>query len=292
MQRYEPHDGRGGACWRLDQSYDVVVLAEDIEAPVHRAGACLRVIAMSASVVQKEEPTASSEERRPNLQYLAFHRPRFAFLIALLRRRTGVERSRVLDVGRSPLTMMIADELNLQVDSLGLEPDERLPTGLHYAFDLNDTQDPTRWRSGLGPYDVVVFAEVMEHLYTAPELVLTYLRHLLVPGGLLVLQTPNAASLSKRVKLACGVNPFERIRADRSNPGHYREYTLRELLEVLRAAGFVPEEVQRRYYFDVRFARHERGDETPSLIAGAIRNLVYRCLPPSLREGITILART
>jgi hypothetical protein len=54
----------------------------------------------------------------------------------------------------------------------------------------------------------IVFAEVIEHLFTAPELVLAYLHELLVPRGQLLLQTPNAASLRKRLKLALGRNPF------------------------------------------------------------------------------------
>ena len=46
-----------------------------------------------------------------------------------------------------------------------------------------------------------------------------------------------------------------------------------------------------KHYFDVRYARHERGDEPPRQIAGALKNALYRLLPASLREGITILAR-
>jgi SAM-dependent methyltransferase len=182
-------------------------------------------------------------------------------------------------------------DLGIRVDSLGLEPDAELSTGRHYCFDLNETQYRDRWRSGLGPYDLVVFAEVIEHLYTAPELVLDFLGRLLVPRGLLLLQTPNAVSLGKRVKFALGINPFERIRVDRLNPGHYREYTLNELLDILRRSQFSAERTWRRYYFDTRFARHEVGNEEPRMISGSIRNFGYRLLPPSLREGITVLAR-
>lgn len=236
-------------------------------------------------------PTALQKDRRPNAGYARFHRPRFAFLIELLRPLLTA-RSRVLDVGRSPLTTAIHEQFGIRVDSLGLEPDEELRTGSHYSFDLNETQYHERWRSGLGPYDVVVFAEVLEHLYTAPELVLAYFAHLLTPGGWLVLQTPNAASFGKRVKLARGMNPFERIRPDRLNPGHFREYTSRELVDVLRFTGFSVDRTYRRYYFDARFARHESGEEKPMWLAGTVRNVVYRVLPPSLREGITIVARS
>ena len=114
---------------------------------------------------------------------------------------------------------------------------------------------------------MVVFAEVIEHLYTAPELVIGFLSHVLVANGSLILQTPNAVSLTKRLKLGIGVNPFEQIRIDRLNPGHYREYTLDELVDILTRSQFSIEKSWRKYYFDVRYAKHEMGTEKPKLSA-------------------------
>jgi len=171
---------------------------------------------------------------------------------------------------------------------LGLEADAELAHGRQYHFDLNDSQDQRQWRSDLGPYDLIVFAEVIEHLYTAPERVLRFLHSLLAPGGALILQTPNAAALRKRLKLLAGRNPYERIRPDRSNPGHFREYTVAELLGILGQTGFSVRKTWMRYYFDSRFARHETGDEAPALIVGAAKNFVYRLIPGRLQEGITI----
>ncbi len=234
--------------------------------------------------------TASEKDREANPGYAAFHEPRFAFLLAMLQQHARGRPLRILDVGRSPMTGRIAERLGTRVDSLGLEPDEDLPTGRHHHIDLNDARTSAHAGAPLGPYDVVVFAEVLEHLHAAPEPVLAFLRGVMKPGGRLLLQTPNAASLSKRVKLALGVQPFERIRVDPENPGHYREYTRKELVEILREAAFTVDEVWHRHYFDLRFARHETGGERPAMIAGAIRNVAYRALPPFLREGITILA--
>jgi 2-polyprenyl-3-methyl-5-hydroxy-6-metoxy-1,4-benzoquinol methylase len=234
---------------------------------------------------------AATEARPTNPAYASFHRPRFAFLLDLLRpyaRKPGV---RILDVGPSPLTPLIARELGVPVESLGLEPEDDRSACRHHAFDLNDAQFRERWRTDLGPYDVIVFAEVVEHLYTAPDLVLAYLRQLLRPEGILILQTPNAAALRKRVKLLLGLNPFERIRLDRANPGHFREYTLTELREILVHGGFAIERTSMRYYFDAAYERHERGDEPPSRIKGRLKNVLYRLLPPSLQEGITLVAR-
>lgn len=240
--------------------------------------------------VQETEPT-SEKHAAANPYYMAFHQPRFDLVLSLVRRHRATGSSAVLDIGLSPLTTMLSRALCTRVDSLGLEPDAELPTGCHFQFDLNDAQYRDRWRLEIGPYRVIVFAEVLEHLYTAPELVLVYLGQLLSVGGLLILQTPNAASFTKRIKLLFGRNPFEKIRVDRSNPGHFREYTLSELVSLLEGAGFSILEAHRRYYFDARFMRHERGDESPRWITGWMRNELYRRLPPALREGITILAR-
>jgi SAM-dependent methyltransferase len=194
---------------------------------------------VGASSQQNPEADHSADGSSPNRGYEAFHRPRFDFLLGVLESHLPKSNARVLDIGRSPLTSLLAEKLAVRVDCLGLEPDGSLPEGgRQYCFDLNDTQHRERWRLALGPYDVVVFAEVIEHLHTAPELVLAYLHELLVPGGLLLVQTPNAVSLRKRVKLAMGLNPFERIRVDISNPGHFREYTAGELREILVSAGF------------------------------------------------------
>jgi 2-polyprenyl-3-methyl-5-hydroxy-6-metoxy-1,4-benzoquinol methylase len=245
---------------------------------------------MSESATTWPSQTTSETSDGSNAGYAAFHSPRFTFLVHILRTQLQQESPRVLDVGRSPLTALIAQELGIKVASLGLEPDEETPAGHHYRFDLNETQSRERWRLDLGPYDVVVFAEVLEHLHTAPELVLGYLRELLVPGGILILQTPNAASLRKRVKLALGINPFERLRIDVSNPGHFREYTASELNEILSQSGFRTKHCWRRFYFDARYANHETGREPPSMVKGSVQNLIYRLLPPALREGITVVA--
>jgi hypothetical protein len=111
-----------------------------------------------------------------------------------------------------------------------------------------------------------------------------------VPDGLIIVQTPNAVSLGKRIKMALGRNPFEQIRADDANPGHYREYTLAEVSALLEDAQFSVKKTFRKYYFDARFARHSVGNEQPTQIRGSIKNVLYRFLPPGMREGITIVA--
>jgi 2-polyprenyl-3-methyl-5-hydroxy-6-metoxy-1,4-benzoquinol methylase len=229
--------------------------------------------------------------QRFNPGYLAFHAPRYAFVAQLVRDQARAPGIRILDVGPSPLTAMIAGQTGASVDSLGLEPDGPSPSGRHYRFNLNDTQDRDRWRLVLGPYDIIVAAEVLEHLHTAPELVLAYLRQLLGPRGLLIVQTPNAAALWKRRMLLGGRNPYQRIRVDATDPGHFREYTRAELGQILKETGFAVEQTWMKFYVDARFERHVTGLEPPARAKGFLKNIVYRLLPGPLREGITVMAR-
>jgi hypothetical protein len=120
---------------------------------------------------------------------------------------------------------------------------------------------------------------VIEHLQVAPGPVLRYLGSALAPEGRLILQTPNAASLPNRLRLLLGRNPYEPIRDEPFNPGHFHEYTVGELREAVTSAGFEVEHLITANYFD----------------HGSRKNRAYRALgralPGTLREGITIVAR-
>lgn len=147
--------------------------------------------------------------------------------------------SRALVVGPSfEVPLLAALFPNLAVDTLGWEDHRfRTSTGRHHALDLNLVGTP-----GCPPppetYAVVLCLEVIEHVHAAPIQVLRHLRGCIVPGGRLVLSTPNAAFLRNRWRLLGGRNPFEPLREDQGNPGHFRESTRAEMTAWLREAGF------------------------------------------------------
>lgn len=232
----------------------------------------------------------------PQDGYRAFHAPRYRYLLNVVDRYLplGGPGDRVLDVGLSPFTDTLRQRLGRPVDTLGLEAKGADTTdGRHFQFDLNALGDPRVHRPALPRYALIVFAEVIEHLHTSPLLSLTFFRDHLVDGGVLVVQTPNAASLGKRLKLLAGLNPYEMIREDCSNPGHFREYTARELSWLATRAGFTVVDLDRRFYFDARHADHaeDGGAGKPRPRLGALKNVVYSVLPPSLREGMTAVLR-
>ena len=222
--------------------------------------------------------------------YVAFHAPRYAFLLRELERHVRPD-SRVLDIGASRLTALVRERFGCRVDTLGFGGDQESPAGRHFEFDLNRSQNRSEWRVDLPRYDVIVMAEVIEHLYTAPQLVLAFVGSLLSDQGVLLLQTPNAASLSRRIKLLLGRNPYEMIRVDPLNPGHFREYTVAELRQIAREAGLRVERETLGFYLDMRFGLHTEAGNRPRLVTGAIKNVVYRSLPRSLRFGISMELR-
>lgn len=217
--------------------------------------------------------------------YLEYHIRRFSFLMkevdGILGKLDPYERSepiRILDIGTGFQTEIIrASFPGTIVNTLGFR-DGRFPPrphDRHFEYDLNSAQDRDQWPV-LDPHDLIVFAEVIEHLYTAPSLVLGLIKSWLGPGGFLVLQTPNACALHKRLKMAMGRNPFEMIRVSRENPGHFREYSLQELLEIASEVGFSPRSYTQRNYFSGSGILHK------------IFNTGSRFLPGSLRQGITM----
>ena len=100
-----------------------------------------------------------------------------------------------------------------------------------------------------GGHDLVGLAEVIEHLDTAAPTVLAFLRRFLRAGGTLLLQTPNAVALSRRLKMLMGRNPTEPIRPNRLDPGHFHEYTVAELTAAAAAADLTVEHVDLANHF-------------------------------------------
>ncbi len=227
--------------------------------------------------------------------YEAFHERRYQYLLNLLNEIAPGPDPRVLDVGRSPLSYRLAARYR-EVWTLGFPLDQSswdypsidggaqtsMPMG-HIVFDLNVFQNGKCIDCQYGTFDVIVLAETIEHLTAAPELVLAGLGAALKPGGFLICQTPNAAALHKRLKLLFGFNPYERIRVDQTNPGHFREYTRRELVEIGAEVGLDVVRHEYKEYFGCEGNPVKR-------LAGRVLPLVSRVVP-SFARGQTIVYR-
>jgi len=225
-------------------------------------------------------------------EYLRYHIVRYRYLLDVVGRylpRTaprpagdasrGADGRRILDIGTGFEVDLLRQAFKVPVDTAGFQhsgwPARDGET--FYPLDLNATAHLETKVDR--QYPLIVMAEVLEHVYTAPELFLSKMRHWLQPGGVLVIQTPNAVFLPKRLKMLFGIHPFERIRQNPANPGHFREYTLSELTHIARLSGYTVDSSSRRNYFS-----------PPNRL---LRWLYSTDIlwPPGFRAGITMVLR-
>lgn len=117
----------------------------------------------------------------------------------------------------------------------GVESDRGLPASAREGYDewrAADLLDCGEWRE---PFDVVVFADVLEHL-ARPEDVLARARGWLRDGGRLLVSLPNVANVTVRAALLLGRFPYaDRGILDRT---HLRFYTRRSAVALLEGSGF------------------------------------------------------
>lgn len=205
--------------------------------------------------------------------YLRTHRRRYAVLLDLV---ASLAPRRILVVGPSFESALLRERFgDTTVNTLGWL-DHRFPLRggeQHIELDLNSGDHPE-----LEPHDVVICCEVIEHLHVPAAPVLRFLATGLAPGGHVILQTPNATALPKRIRMVLGRNPYEPIRDEAGNPGHFHEYTVPELRAAVEDAGLEVTLLVTANYFD----------------HGSRKNRAYRAvgrlLPHTLREGITVVA--
>ena len=142
-----------------------------------------------------------------------------------------------------------------------------------------------------GRFDVVIFAEVFEHLRVSPLRALVEIRRMLKPDGLLLLTTPNIARLSNILSLLRGRNILEAFPDDDTgldhitdHVAHIREYTMSELLGLIGRAGY---RIIKRTY-------SHAPDRTPPRQRASLRRRAIRAvvtLAPPLRSLLVVIGK-
>lgn len=210
-------------------------------------------------------------------RYLGYHSKRYEYLLSEISKLVpSNDEFDILDIGAAYQTALLRNYYpKVNIDTLGFF-DKRFPPreiDVHHELDLNLFKNSQIDKK----YDLIVFSEVIEHLYTSPVVILKYLRSLLKDDGVIIIQTPNASSLWKRISLLMGKNPYELIRIDsEKNPGHFREYTIKELKIITEESGFTVSNFSIKNYFNKENLKHKLCD------------LLTDILFDTLREGITI----
>ena len=144
--------------------------------------------------------------------------------------------SRVLDVGCG--TGVITDTIRRQKSAsiIGIEPDaERVQRAVARGLDVHlGVLSPDFIRQH-GPFDYIVFADVLEHLPNPAEIV-AMARGGLKPGGSVVASIPNVAHWFVRIDLLRG--RFDYQECGIMDATHLRWFTRRTVREFFERLGF------------------------------------------------------
>ena len=165
------------------------------------------------------------------------------------RAQNGGRALHVLDVGcgRRPVLAAHVDPDDEYCGCDIAEPEEPLRCFERVNLNEDSLADAFAGRR----FDVVFCGEVIEHVFN-PDALLEDLHALLVPGGLLVLSTPNLAYWVNRLLLLAGISPLfvensARVKLGRrtrllgqgnETQGHIRLFTYRAMRELLALQRF------------------------------------------------------
>ncbi len=220
-------------------------------------------------------------ESKENQQYVDFHKYRYVYLLNLIQEqlnqlpnKTAIK---LLDIGPAYQTALIRNYFpDIQVDTLGFaHPASVLRSGeQHFKQDLNVSNK--KWAIEGRGYDIIVFCEVIEHLYSKPENSLQKLSNALADHGHIIIQTPNAVAIHKRLRMFLGKNPYNLLEDNKM--GHFREYTVKELKTIMENTGLQVTHASLKNYFNSN--------------ASAFHRAFVRfegLIPGPFRDGITMM---
>lgn len=101
------------------------------------------------------------------------------------------------------------------------------------------------WRESKLPFqedtfDLVTIFDVTEHLPGSPLEIFKEIIRVLKPGGKIIFGGPNSVSVSKRIRLLFGKNPYISLKSwlSKNYYSHYREYNKSDNIFILKNVGF------------------------------------------------------
>lgn len=221
--------------------------------------------------------------------YMATHRKRFLAIAEAVARYRPSDTPRMLDVGPAVQTEMLRLLYpDATIDSLGWSGEDAPARDheRHIQYDLDHASMASTWPDSDQSYDLVILAEVIEHLNVRPVTLLDLLGGFLAPGGHLIIETPNAAALPKRIRSALGRHPYgpaHNMSGEgvglRDFHGHFREYLLEEIVAIGQAAGL--ECIHTEYRNDYSYQHR----------AGRMMERIVPFLPERLHMHIWVILR-
>jgi SAM-dependent methyltransferase len=193
-------------------------------------------------------------------EYYRYHRIRFAAILAMVMALPG---KRVLEIGVNPgqFTEMLVNA-GYEVSGTDIFPEHRADVWQRLGVEVRrwniDTEDSPYPAES---FDIIVFSEVIEHLANPPLSALEQFATLLVPGGHLIISTPNQFYFKSRMRTLFDVllwQPFDHrdefqrwatLRSDARYYTHSRLFGMKQLAWMAQDSGYevVSEEYHAAY---------------------------------------------
>lgn len=185
---------------------------------------------------------AGSEQTDHEQRYLQNHAQRYRETLDYLQQITAT--GKVLELGGYPyhLTTLL-DDAGYDVTTIDAPDAPRNSVLDAYDGDVRYADIETEMLPVEDTYDIVLMAEIFEHLRINPLQTLRKVRDAVADDGVVVLTTPNLYSLYNIIDFLLGRgfdNAFEEFAKieELGYMGHVREYRTGELRQFLDATGF------------------------------------------------------
>jgi SAM-dependent methyltransferase len=128
----------------------------------------------------------------------------------------------------------IAPSVEMEIKKKGITP---------IILDVNENKVPLADSS----IDVVIFEEVIEHLYNS-DLIISEIKRILKKDGILIVSTPNLSSWINRLVLLFGYQPFShdvsflggfgRFKFKNQTNSHIKSFTLKAIIDYIKYFDF------------------------------------------------------
>jgi 2-polyprenyl-3-methyl-5-hydroxy-6-metoxy-1,4-benzoquinol methylase len=210
----------------------------------------------SRSALEKAFATLSPYSKKYNAYFDRFH-----FSLNLIKKIPNFRGKKFLDIGTGIGLLPVAiRNMGAKIDGIEYYV---FPDSQNEMFQVKQIDDLQKiWKEHnitvhnidifspkvketIEPVDVIISECMIEHLKD-PKKFLTIIHSLLKENGILILVTPNIATLLKRLRFIFGKSPLwpvdEFIQDGENFTGHWREYTQDELAFICEQSGFIVEQ--------------------------------------------------
>ncbi|WP_083919199.1 class I SAM-dependent methyltransferase [Methylosinus sp. LW4] len=144
--------------------------------------------------------------------------------------------SRVLEIGCGTGSLLKLIQANLATEVIGVEPnEERAVSARSKGLMVTTGIATSEFLESVGTFDVIIFADVLEHLQYPGETLLR-VRESIRPGGIVIASVPNVAHWSIRLSLAFGF--FEYKSTGLMDYTHLRWFTASSFSLLFHNSGY------------------------------------------------------